>query len=149
MYKCQVSGQSLNERRVFLFKISLSLLLVNLHHKLQKQRCVRHVTGPLAIRPIPLTLRNAGTIQGLHLKKRALATHCQGKMKDYSELGHGRKRNRKMMCCIAMGAASGSSHRELPGTASSSGQNTALTLESPSWPQTPSWHPVEVCTDSP
>lgn len=43
--------------------------------------------------------------------RRALATHCQGEMKDYSESGHGRKRNRQMMCCITMGAAPGSSQK--------------------------------------
>lgn len=84
--------------------------------------------------------------------KRTLATHCHEEMKDmkdYSESGHGRKRNSKMLYCY--GCCTRQFTEAFPGTASSLGQNTALTLESPSWSQISSvhWHHIEVCTDSP
>lgn len=80
--------------------------------------------------------------------KRTLATHCHEEMKDYSESGHGRRRNRKMLYCY--GCCTRQFTEAFPGTASSLGQNTALTLEGPSWSQTSDvhWHYMEVHTDS-
>lgn len=62
-----------------------------------------------------------------------------------------REEKKKDDVVYCYGCCTGQFPEAFPGIACSSGQNMALVLGSPSWPQTSSvhWHPVEVCVVTP
>lgn len=96
------------------------------------------------------TLKKTGTIQGLHPKKGSGYTPPRrGERLQWAGTWREEKKKDDVVHCY--GCCTGQFTKALPEIACSSGQNTALILGSPSWPQTSDvhWHPVEVCILTP